>query len=69
MRTEQQMQARVNELNTEVEAIFLVIKENEFPDIRDLMNKQLNQRCIERDAIRWCLDETRYPYPTDKPPQ
>ena len=68
MRTQEQMEARGKELDTIVESLYKLPK-------TAIMGKEAilylaehsNKLCIERDAIRWCLDETRNPYPVEKP--
>jgi hypothetical protein len=64
MRTKEQMEARVAELDAHVEALFRLMQAT-LQD-RMFLVETSNKLCIERDAIKWCLDETLYPYPKEK---
>ena len=56
------MEDRVKELNEQVEGLANYVINGYL-----VLVDTIKTLCIERDAIRWCLDETRNPYPVEKP--
>jgi hypothetical protein len=63
MRTKEQLEARVAELDKQVELFGAVVVEQKSVSDANQFVQIINILAKERDTIKWCLDEFSYPYP------